>query len=176
MVFEGNNSYAILYAIKRFGSIPGKKALQKIMYFANLKTQMFSFQWNKFGPYSEELKYALDDCIMEELVDVNPIDLLTRDRRQFNMELSNKGLDLARSLDLDDPAKDSIDFAYEVLRNKNPREMELLASTHYIVKYNDRETDAEYVYEILSKMKPYAGFTRIEVVDSIRELKKLGLV
>jgi len=175
MSLEGN-SYAILYAIKRFGSIPGKKALQKIMYFANLKTQMYSFQWNKFGPYSEELKYALDDYILEELIDVTPIDLLTIDRRQFNMKLSSRGLDLAQSLTLDDITKASVDFAYEVLREKNPREMELLASTHYIMKYNDRETNADYVYEILSKLKPYAGFTRTEVAGSIQELKNLQLV
>jgi uncharacterized protein YwgA len=125
---------SLMYAIQKFGSVPGKKALHKIIYFANLKAEIFPFQWHKYGPYSEELNYVLDDTIMEQLVEVAPTNLLVRTGQQLNMKLSSRGLDfLESSAPSDTSIKKAVDFAFDILNGKNPRQMELLASTHYIV-------------------------------------------
>lgn len=176
MTIKENKNYAVLYAIRKFGSIPGKKALHKIMYFAGLKANIYTFQWNKFGPYSEELTYDFDDGVVEGLIDVNPTNLKSRDGKQYNMQLSHHGLDTLNSFELDEVTKRSIDFAYKILVEKSPRKMELLASTYYIVKHDDYKNSQSDVYETLKMLKPRAGFTKEEVTDSIHELQSLSLI
>jgi len=43
--------------------IMGKKALQKSLYFFNLKHDIFSFKWGDYGPISAEIQQIVEDLI-----------------------------------------------------------------------------------------------------------------
>jgi uncharacterized protein YwgA len=172
-----NKFNSLLYTIQKFGSVPGKKALHKIIYFANLRAETYAFQWHKYGPYSEELNYILDDAIMEGLVDVAPTDLLVRNGQQLNMKLSNIGLDILKSShSMNASVKKSVNFAYDILKEKNPRQMELLASTHYILTQSNDQMNAKSIWDVLITLKPHSGYTQDDVAMAIKELKNLMLI
>ena len=52
--------------------IPGKKALQKSMYFFSEYFDMFFFKWFDYGPMSEELQQIVADLVYEGRVTVTP--------------------------------------------------------------------------------------------------------
>ncbi len=165
----------ILYAVKTFREILGKKALQKVMYFANLDLDLYSFQWNRYGPYSEELNYLFEDAVVDELIEIDQQDLLIRNGTQWNMSLSGNGINLVESKKISPEVKRAVDLAYDFLSGKSPREMELLASVHFIVR-SSRNSDAEYVSGIIDTLKPYSHFALGEVVASITELRRHNLL
>ena len=41
-----------LRAVEAFGTVRGRKALHKVLYFANLKQHLFKYQWYRYGTYS----------------------------------------------------------------------------------------------------------------------------
>jgi hypothetical protein len=74
---------------------------------------------------------------------------------------------------LNNYARESIDLAYQILKNKSPIQMELLASVHYIGKYDGGKTN---VLDILRKLKPNVGFKQEDINFVIEELKERKLV
>jgi uncharacterized protein YwgA len=173
---EENKYTEMLYALKKFYSISGKEALQKIMYFASIKSNTYSFQWNKFGPYSEELKYTFDDAIMEGTIDYTPSDIPMRYGQQSNLKLTSQGEEVLGSFVLDNDTKESIEFAYQILKDKSLTQMQLLSSVHYILRHNDGKTDVLSVLNILKKLKPNTGFKQEDIIPVIEELKELKLL
>ena len=61
-----NKDYAVLKAVEVFGTVRGRKALHKILYFANLKEHMFKYQWYKYGPYSPDLAPTIANHVSSE--------------------------------------------------------------------------------------------------------------
>lgn len=49
MLLSENNFANMLYAIRKFNSVPGKKALQKILYFAKVKSNIYLFNGINMG-------------------------------------------------------------------------------------------------------------------------------
>src|SRR5436309_13443897 len=78
----------LLSAFSQIRRIPGKKALQKYVYF--LKESLldidFKFQWDKWGPYSSELATYVDDLVAEELLDSQ------EERVPFGDRLESRGI------------------------------------------------------------------------------------
>lgn len=167
--------FATLYAISRFGTVPGKKALQKVLYFSNLKSNVFNFQWNTYGPYSEELQYLYDDAYLENVISVNKTPLQFTMGTQYDTTLSDKGKTYLKSLSKEPNIKKAVDFAYCLLKDKTPREMELLASVHYIASYEDT-TNSTKIWEIINELKPKAHFTKENVKEAVSELKAMKLI
>src|SRR5919198_2758197 len=176
MLATENKYSEMLYAIKKFGSIGGKDALQNIMYFVSIKSNTYSFQWNKYGPYSEELKHTFDYAIIEGTVEYYPINAPVTNGQKFNVRLTSQGEELLSSSVLNNYTKESIDFAYQILKNKSSLQMELLASVHYIGKYNGSKTNVLFVLNILRKLKPNVRFEQEDINSVIEELKELKLL
>ena len=163
-----------LQIISKFQVIPGKKAFQKIFYFINEKFNMYRFQWNKFGPYSEELKYELDDLTMKSCIKVTPVSL-ANGATQSNIELTEEG---KRTLNESIGEKEfdrTLQEVYDFLKNKKPRDMELLASIHYILKTEPGAT-VEYIQDILDELKPDSHFNLDEIQTSFNLLKDKNLI
>ena len=175
MLATENKYSEMLYAIKKFGSVSGKEALQNIMYFVSIKSNTYSFQWNKYGPYSEELKHTFDYALIEGTIDYYPIDVHVTNGQKFNIRLTSQGEELLSSSVPNNYARESIDFAYRILKNKSPIQMELLASVHYIGKYNGGKTNVLFVLDILRKLKPNVIFKQEDINSVIEELKELKL-
>jgi uncharacterized protein YwgA len=172
MLATENKYKEMLYTIKKFGSVSGNEALQKIMYFVSIKSNTYSFQWNKYGPYSEELKHAFDCAIIEGIVEYYPINASVTNGQKFNIRLTSHGEELLNSSVLNNHTRKSIDFAYQILKNKSPIQMELLASIHYIGKYNGGKTNVLFVLDILRKLKPNVMFKQEDINSVIEELKE----
>src|SRR2546427_2145184 len=87
----------VLHTLRRSGTLTGKKSIQKLLYFMkesgiDLK---FKFQWYKFGPYSDDFAYYLDDLVAEGLVEAqaSTVPLPGEDLAgvQYNFKLAPRG-------------------------------------------------------------------------------------
>ena len=173
-----NREYALLSTIDRFRTVPGKKALHKILYFTNLQTDDFIYRWNNYGPYSDEVQQFFDDSYLDNTISIKE-EQLNNYAIQYNTSLEERGrrtLEALRENPLVNRQEidNAIDFAYELLHDKTPRQMELLASTHYIASYYN-ELDSDEIWRIIDNLKPGSHFTLQEIEDSLATLHQFNL-
>lgn len=161
--------YVVLKAIETFGSVNGRKALHKILYFANLKTRTFKYQWYTYGPYSPELAYKIADHVCDRSIDVK--EDKSGDMIRYNMSLSESGSKLLAN-DSHEVVDYALDQTHELLRGMSPRQMELLASIHFIISCNYERSKAG---QILRNLKPMANFTDGEVEQIMPLLENRSL-
>jgi len=164
----------LLHTVNRFKIIHGKKALQKILYFIDLETHRFSYRWDKFGPFSSELNYLFDDAVADQLLSVEKEEL-SPGINQFNMNLSNSGIEFVKKNKLNSELNNKINFVYDFLNSESGRKMELLATVHKIV-FDYQTKDAKFVLRVIKSLKPKSGFTLEEVSVSINKLKKYSYI
>lgn len=169
-----NKDYALLSSIRKFGVMPGKKAFHKINYFANLKTDLFIYEWRNWGPFSQEIQQFFDDAYLENIISVKE-ETLANSSTQYNILLDQKGVQILENLSQQQELNkneidDATDFSYELLNGKTPRQMEILASVHYIYSY-DNSLNTEKIWKIIDKLKPAANFTQEDVQSALSELK-----
>ena len=144
----------------------GKKALQKSIYFFNLKHNCFKFKWADFGPMSGEVQQIVHDLEAVGRIEIKPT------------ETGKPGVFLSRikfvpnehSLTVPPEIDKILDTIIEFVANKNSRNLELLASVHFWATRNNGDNIAEYVYRMLEELKPNAEFTKDDVERAIDEL------
>jgi len=168
-----NRDYTLLSVIDKFGTVPGKKALHKIIYFTNLQTDDFVYRWNNYGPYSEEVQQFYEDASLDNIIQVKE-EALGGFATQYNMSLDQRGKkmleELSKNKNTDfEEITPAIDFAYNLLHKMTPRQMELLASVHYITTY-DPNLDDDEILKIIDKLKPASNFSLQEVADALAVL------
>ena len=174
----------VLSAFGRLETIPGRKTLQKLVYF--LKESGldigFQFQWDKFGPYSIELNYYVEDLVAEGLIEseTKKVPLTTAEEGagiQYNFRLSQGARELSSSVDLIQGDKAKIDRVIELLREVTPRNLELYASVHYIVKFfstkGERTHFPDGVVNLMNDYKP-GRFTPEEIKKAYFNLRSRG--
>lgn len=161
--------YSVLKAVETFGSVNGRKALHKILYFANLKTRTFKYQWYTYGPYSPELAYKIADHVCDRSIDVKEDN--SGGMIRYDMSLSESGSNLL-SNDSHEAIDSALDRAHALLHGMQPRQMELLASIHFIVWCGYEQSKAG---QILRNLKPAANFVESEVEDIMPLLKNRSL-
>ena len=174
-----NKDYALLSSIRTFNVVPGKKAFHKINYFANLKTDLFMYEWRNWGPFSQEIQQFFDDAYLENIISVRE-KTLANSVTQYNIQLDQKGSQILENLEKEEELnKEEIDsainFSYEFLNGKTPRQMEILASVHYIFLY-DNSLNVERIWKIIDRLKPDANFTQEDVQRALNELKEKKLI
>ena len=174
-----NKDYALLSSIRTFNIVPGKKALHKINYFSNLKTELFMYEWRNWGPFSQEVQQFFDDAYLENIISVQE-ETLANSGTQYNIQLDQKGSQILENLEKEEELhKEEIDsainFSYEFLNGKTPRQMEILASVHYIFSY-DNSLNVERIWKIIDRLKPDANFTQEDVQRALNELKEKKLI
>ena len=92
-----NREFTLLSVIDRFGTVPGKKALHKIIYFTNLQTEDFLYRWNNYGPYSEEVQQFYEDASLDNIIKVREASL-GGSATQYNMSLDQSGKKMLEEL------------------------------------------------------------------------------
>lgn len=160
--------YAVLKAVQLFGPVKGRKSLHKILYFVNLKTDMFEYQWYECGPYSPELAYKIADHVLDKSLNVEDGGGMTR----YDMSLSAGGgrlLDGVRHARIDSALED----AHALLAGMPPRRMELLASVRYILSCVRKPGK---VYEFMQALKPGTNFTAGEVDGALQFLHDKSVI
>lgn len=146
----------------------GKKALQKSLYFFNLNHDYFSFKWDDFGPMSGEIQQIVHDLEASGRIKIKPSKTKKPDIFIKNIKYVSKEPELYVPQNI----HDGLDAVMEFVAGQNSRKLELFASVHFWAIRNDDNDMAEYVYQKLEELKPEAGFTKTDVEDAIKELRK----
>lgn len=151
----------------------GKKALQKSFYFFNLKHNIFSFRWADFGPMSGEIQQIVHDLESAKRIEVESIRTRNSNAILKSMKYIPKDPTLRVPLDLDK----ALDATVKFVAGRDSRNLELLASVHFWAARNHNDEDVvEYVHRMLDELKPGANFTKNDVEDAIRDLRKQDLL
>lgn len=160
-----HKDHAVLKAVQVFGTVKGRKALHKILYFAGLKTNLFKYQWYEYGPYSPELSYKITDHVFDQSLDVKGA--------RYDMSLSASGgrmLGRSRYKELDS----AILWAHEILgKDMPPRQLELVASVHYLLSCVGEQNK---VHGFMERLKPAANFTAGDVEQALRFLEEKSVI
>lgn len=179
MVIIASNNSIVLRLIQKVSENPnvevkgmmGKKALQKSIYFFNLKHGFFNFRWADYGPLSGEVQQIVQDLDSGRKIKIEDIE--TKKTGIFIKKI----LYVANSADfknfpsaLDNTLDDIVTFT----AGKGPRDLELLASVHFWAKKQQDLSDeytAKYCHEKLTELKPDAGFKIHDVERAIESLE-----
>ncbi len=173
----------ILSAFSRMGTIPGRKTLQKLVYFLK-ETGLdidFRFQWDRFGPYSSELGYYVEDLVAERLVESEtkevPLSFEEGPGVQYNFHLSNKSRDLLSSIVISQTDKTRIDRVITLIREITPHNLELYASVHYVARFmstRDEKTQfPDALVDLIEDYKP-RRFSPQEIKTAYYNLRSKG--
>ncbi len=175
----------LLYTLKRSGTLPGKKAIQKLVYFlkeVGLPVR-FRFQWDKFGPYSQELAYYIDDLVAEGLVKSSPTTIRLPQHQaegvQYNFSVTEKGGEILSEVNLSRDETAKIQEVLKLVREVSPQNLELYASVHYLVKFYSTKSESmrfpEGLDDLMDLYKP-GRFTSQQVKAVYHILKQHGLL
>lgn len=162
--------YAVLKAVEVFGTVKGRKALHKILYFANLKTSTFKYQWYRYGPYSPDLAYKISDHVFDTSLDVTEDG--SGDRTRYDMRLSPLGRRMLEYGSYEE-VDSALGWVHELLGDMTPRRMELTASVHYLVCRGHARGE---VHGIIDDLKPKSGFTEGDVEQALKLLDGKGML
>jgi uncharacterized protein YwgA len=179
MVIVVSNKSIVLRLIQKATENPGvdvkgvigKKALQKSIYFFNLKHSYFNFRWADYGPLSGEVQQIVEDLTSGNKIIVKDIETKKKDAFIKNM------LYVEGSSDFEGfPAEldSTLDKIVKFTAGKGPRDLELLASVHFWAQKQQDLTDeytVEYIHEKLTELKPDAGFTSSDVERAMQNLE-----
>lgn len=175
----------LLSSFKRLDTIPGKKSLQKLVYF--LKESglgiSFEFQWDKFGPYSPELATYTEDLVAEGLMESEAKRVFAtsdEDRGvQYNFRLGSRANDLLSSEKISVGEKARIDRVIALLKEIGPPNLELYATVHYVVRFfstaSEKARFPDGLFDLVNDYKP-GRFSRDQVVAAYYNMKKLGWI
>lgn len=153
--------------------------MQKITYFTNLEIRRYRFQWDRYGPFSQELSYQVDDMARESYLDLTSEPLVIRQGSRIDICLTERGKKKLQEEKLPLIYKKRIVFVHDFLKNKEPREMEILASVHFIIAtyYKlGRKLSARMVWEEISRLKPDSQISLYEVNKAHSELRSRNLL
>jgi uncharacterized protein len=176
----------LLSSFSRMNVIPGKKALQKYVYFlkeSGLDID-FKFQWDKWGPYSSELATYVDDLVAEELLDSQEERVPFGNRMeskgiQYNFSITQKAQKLLDSVRISGDERKRIDEVFAFVRDIKTNNLELYASVHYIVKFlttkGERDRLPASLMEIMDDYKR-GRFEDMEIKNAFRNLKTYHLL
>ena len=146
----------------------GKKALQKSLYFFNLKQDCFRFKWADFGPMSGEILQIAHDLEAAGRIKTESVKMKRPNVFIRSMRYVSKDPDLEISPDLNHSLEETLDFVAE----RSSSELELLASVHFWATRCSDGDLAEYIHRKMEELKPEAGFTRKDVEGYILLLRK----
>ena len=178
MIVVSNNSI-VLRLIQKATKNPsvevkgvmGKKALQKSIYFFNLKHGFFNFKWADYGPLSGEVQQIVQDLDSGNKIIITDIETKKTDIFIKNMQYVDDSTDFTKfPSDLDG----TLDSIVKFTAGKGPRDLELLASVHFWAQRQQDLSDeytAEYCHEKLTELKPDAGFKIGDVKRAIETLE-----
>ena len=171
----------LLSAFSQMKMIPGKKALQKYVYF--LKEFGldigFKFQWDKWGPYSSDLATYVDDLVAEGLLESQeekvPFGSRVESKGiQYNFTITSRTEKLLGSVQVSSNEGKRIDEAMKFVRDIKPNNLELYASVHYIVKFLATKGEKAFLPKsLVDLMDDYKGdrFSHDEVKGAYYNLK-----
>ncbi|MGQ4834519.1 MAG: hypothetical protein ACP6IS_11580 [Candidatus Asgardarchaeia archaeon] len=165
----------IVYVVRKLGTVRGKKALQKIVYFLESAgiPLSYMFRWWFYGPFSRELDIDIDYLIAEDIFVYQ-----TAPNKVAKLSVKEKDFD---TYPLDEKYRNKIDNVLNELRritnDFNPMDLELAASIHFILTNVNSITsrDEDTVVRIIQKTKK-GKFAESKIREMYRLIKESHLI
>lgn len=145
----------VAYLVDKKGTIPGKKAFQKYMYFLDAKgvPTPLSFRIHHFGPYSADLDYQTDNLEIEGALQLSS----NATGNGFTIQPGKKTKILIESgADFISENEEKINFVLDALPNES-KTLELWSTTHFVAN---------------SMNKFYGGAVKENVVKEVKNIKQ----
>ncbi|RDV83900.1 type II toxin-antitoxin system antitoxin SocA domain-containing protein [Ammonifex thiophilus] len=152
--------------------LPGKKALQKLAYFAQAEGApiSFSFHLHKYGPYSPEMEDVLADLRFFEKIEIRATGF-DRETEIFPLSVGEEKFEYLSPEDL--AVAEAVVSKYGEF---SPQYLELLATVHLIARdqwvFGNRHDREDIIATAWWTKKP--KFSRDEVERAYEKLKELG--
>lgn len=160
------------YVTAQKGTIYGKKAFQKIMYFITEKgvPTGLTYRIYHFGPYSSELDYQTDDLVMQGAIQVEQQGDLPVSTFLIKPGSMAEGIVNGEKSNLA-PYVNLIDSVLSVLP-KEPKTLELWSTTHFVVQSKRKFGDEVTQESVVESVKDIKGdkFTVLEIQGAYKEL------
>ncbi len=171
----------IAYIVKKWNEVnlkvkPGRTIIQKVVYFLKAKgiPINYDFEIYRYGPYSQELYYRMDDLIVDNIIkDVSK----RKDRSEY---ISSDEIDVLIDnfkSELEHLTED-IDLIVQVFNNIEPSLLELLSTIHYLqtsfTKYYKKAPSREIVVNKVLELKK-TKFSKSKVEDVYDIMEEVGL-
>jgi len=151
--------------------IQGKKAFQKLVYFLQHRGVPLGFRYvmHFYGPYSFDLANYARAMEMSALLTMADAGL------GVNIELGPSGRNLLRQ-NVPTGYEEDVRFVTEKLASRSSRELELLATTHFLVHNAQQELIRMRDLVDWVNEEKQGKFTKAQIVDAARQLVDLGLL
>lgn len=163
------------------GGVEGKKALQKMLYFLSRRQGDIYFRWEHYGPFSPVIHGATAYLIDTGKIQVEHVPtgkegaVISRMTYPAPAGGDHKDAGPVKIPDELERELDSVlEFAGQIDRKRQPRELELLASVHFLASFyleSDGRYDVARVNDHLNALKPRAGFKLEDVERAIKILE-----
>lgn len=147
---------------------PGKKAFQKLIYFVQAKGVPLSFRYgiHLFGPYSEKLATFVEAQVFEGTLayesDGPSVLVVPGPGSHFAIEENLEAIDRYR---------DAITSVLETLGARNPANLELLSTTHFVA-WQHQGSQEDLIHKVY-KVKG-GKFSQDAIATAVGELRELG--
>ena len=138
---------------------------------------MFTFKWYDYGPMSWELEQIRAGLVYAGRVTVTKTETKKPGAYTQNMTFNSdsKLAEFFYETRFTDEIVQKTDEIVSFIRGRTPRNLELLASVHYLAKHQNPTQStytAEDIHTMLENLKPNAGFTLEDVNGAIKTLKE----
>jgi len=166
-----NTGVLLLSLVSQAGGITGKTRFQKLAYFLQEAEQVplgLNFRMHHYGPYAYELETRLQWLRVSDLVDVDD----ARIDGPVVIDISERGREVARG----EAHQEELRRVLENLGRKSPRQLELLATVHYLAQttgYDGSEQGRSRLNDAVKVWKEQR-FGRQQIEAAIDELIDLG--
>lgn len=163
----------VSYIVESHGSIRGKKAFQKILYFlteAKIPTGL-NYTLYHYGPYSPELDYKTDQIQL-----LGAIELINKGMG-YEIRGGSKSGVLSSDPSLNE-YKNKIDEVMGILPLDNPLKLELYSTTHYAAKVRKEIYDCINEEDIVEEVKRIKKekFSRDEIREAYKYISEKHLI
>jgi uncharacterized protein len=166
----------VAYLIDKKGSIPGKKAFQKYMYFFDAKgvPTPLNFRIHHFGPYSSELDYETDNLEIYGAITVSQ----NTGGNGFVIQPGKKTKGLIESgNDFIQEHLSKIEFVLDSLPNES-KILELWSTTHFVANSMNKFFDGAEKANVIREVKKIKQekFSEQEIAEAYDKLIELSLL
>ena len=176
MILDSNLSVVLRLIQKATNEYPdwdlGKKALQKSLYFYNLRNNRFSYRWADFGPMCGEIQQIVCDLEAFQRIGITKTETGKPNALTHRMKYIEKQPTLEPPKGTDDELDAVLKFAAKY----DARKLELLASVHFWADQGGYGDMVNSIYTILSELKPEANFAEKDVEWAMQTLKENGFL
>lgn len=165
---RSRKEYAVLKAVEVFGTVKSREALSSILYFADLKRHTFNYRWCAYGVCSPELEPMISYHVYFSFDAKGK----REEKAEHDLRLSARGVRLLGN-NRHEEIDAALDWARGLLDGVSPRQMDLLASVHFLSSCGNGRIK---VREIMLEMKPVVVFTAGEVEWATEFLEGKGVL